>query len=367
MTTDRWHPLLDIPAFPGERYAVIADRLAGILKTRNDVVMIQAEAIVALEAAATSIIRPGMKAINIVTSPYGQWFGEWMRRAGGEVIDVTAIAACAIELGAVAAAISSHPDASVLSIVHAESASGICNPLPEIIALARTHGLLTIVDAVASVGGHDLDVDALGIDIAVIGPQKALAGPAGLSALSISANAWQAVGKPGGPANSILSLADLKLWIENGRGPLPGTTVPLEWHALDAALDRIEAEGLDAVIARHALAAEATRAGLEALGADVWSRADTGSNLVTTAKVPDGLAPEKLIASVAYLTQSLATGVGPGAETLVRISHTGQQARFDAVLAAICAYGTALQRAGKHADIAAASAAILALYGKDHL
>lgn len=364
MTFDRWNPLLDIPAFPGDRYAVIADRLAAILNTRNDVVLIQSEAIVALEAAATSIIRPGMKAINIVTSPYGLWFGEWMRRAGGEVIDVTAIAARAIEVETVADAITSHPDASVLSLVHAESASGICNPLPEIIALARTHGLLTVVDAVASVGGHDLDVDALGIDITVIGPQKALAGPAGLSALSISSDAWRQIRKPGGPSNSILSLSDLKSWIENGRGPLPGTTVPLEWHALDAALGRIEAEGIDAVIARHTLAAKATRAGIEALGVDVWTSAETGSNLVTSVKVPEALSAEKLLTTVTHLRQPLATGVGPGAENLVRIAHTGQQACFDVVSAAVSAYGLALQSSGKDADIDAAQAAILTVYGK---
>lgn len=365
MRPDRWTSLLDIPAFPGDRYAVIADRLAAAMKTRNDVVMVQAEAIVALEAAATSIMRPGVKAINIVTSPYGLWFGEWMRRAGGEVVDVTALAACPIHMDAVAAAIAAHPDAGVLSLVHAESASGICNPLPEIVAMARSHGLITIVDAVASIGGHDLDVDALGIDIAVIGPQKALAGPAGLSALSISQAAWQQIQKAGGPVNSILSLSDLKLWVDNGRQQLPGTVVNLEWHALDAALDRLEAEGMAAVIARHKLAAKATRAGLAALGMSSWAPEETASNLVTAVKVPDGLSPQTLISSVAHLGQPLATGVGPGAEKLIRISHTGQLARFDVVQSAVSAYGMALKTAGRDADVGAACAAIAECYAKD--
>lgn len=364
MSLDRWSPFLDIPAFPGDRYAVIADRLAAVMNTRNDVVIVQAEAVVALEAAATSIMRPGVKAINIVTSPYGRWFGEWMRRAGGEVIDVTAMTARAIGIDAVAAAIAAHPDASVLSLVHAESASGICNPLSEIVTMARAHGLITIVDAVASVGGHDLDVDALGIDIAVIGPQKALAGPAGLSALSISPTAWERIQTPGAPANSILSLSDLKLWIDNGRGPLAGTTVNLEWHALDAALDRLEAEGMDAVIARHKLAARATRAGLAALGTPVWATANTASNLVTAVEVPDGLSPETLIASVSHLGQPLATGVGPGAEKLIRLTHTGQLAHFDVVLGAVSACGMALRIAGHDVDLGTACAAIAECYSE---
>ena len=59
-------------------------------------------------------------------------------------------------------------------LVHAESAYGILNPLEATAALAKAHGALLVVDAVASVGGHALDMDALGIDVAVIGPQKAL-------------------------------------------------------------------------------------------------------------------------------------------------------------------------------------------------
>lgn len=362
MTSDRWTALLDIPPFPAERYASIASRLGAILQTRNDIAMVQAEAIVALEAAATSIMRPGMKAINIVTSPYGRWFGDWMRRAGGEVVDVTATPARAIEVEAVSAAIEAHPDASVLSMVHAESASGICNPLPEIMALARIHDLLTIVDAVASVGGHELDVDTLEIDIAVIGPQKALAGPAGLSALSISPAAWNLILAPGALKNSTLSLSDLKPWIDGGYGAPAGTAVPLEWHALDAALDRIKSEGLEEVITRHHRAASATRAGLAALGATCWADAGTGSNLVTTAELPDGISVDSLLAATAHFGQPLAAGVGPGAERLIRFTHTGQQARFETVTASISAFGHALKQSGHTVDIAAACTSVIDHY-----
>ncbi|MEB2843314.1 aminotransferase class V-fold PLP-dependent enzyme [Rhizobiales bacterium RZME27] len=362
MTTDHWSPLLDIPPFPAERYAITAARLGAILHTRNDIAIVQAEAVVALEAAATSIIRPGMKAINIVTSPYGSWFGNWMRLSGGEVIDVTASPARAIELDAVAETIETHPDATVLSLVHAESASGIGNPLAEIIHLARKRGLLTIVDAVASIGGHHLDVDTLGIDIAVIGPQKALAGPAGLSALSISPAAWDLIGRPGGPRNSILSLSDLKPWIDGGYGAPAGTAVPLEWHALHAALDRLEREGLDGVIARHQLAACATRAGLTAMGVSCWTDDRTNSNLVTTTELPPDIPVEVLLAEAIRLGQPLAAGVGPGAERLIRFTHTGQQARFDTVMALISTYGRSLEGLGHDVDIGSACSAVLDCY-----
>ena len=228
--------LLDVPPYPADRYGPLADRIKAVLATRNDVVFVQAEAILALEAAATSLGRPGLKALNVVTSPYGGYFGRWLQRAGAEVITVEAEAGRPIVVDAVEAALAAHPDVGLVAVVHAETSSGILNPLPQIAALARARNALLVVDAVASVGGHPLDVDGLGIDVCVIGAQKALAGPAGLSMLSVSARAWAAMQPQ--PAPSSLSLLDLKAsWLDTGRGVLPGMPSALEFWALDAALD----------------------------------------------------------------------------------------------------------------------------------
>lgn len=362
MSSDLWHPLHDTPAFPPGRYAAVADRIGRILKTRNDVLLIQAEAVVALEAAAASLAKPGLKAINIVTSMYGGWFGNWMRRSGTDVVDLRAEPAKPITAEAVEAALNANPDAKVLALVHAESASGIRNPLEEIVTLARDRGIVTVVDAVASVGGHALDVDQLGLDVAVIGPQKALAGPAGVSALSISSAAWKLISEDGGPRDSILSLIDQKAWLDGGRGALAGTTAPLEFFALEAALDRVEAEGMDQVVARHVRAARATRAGLAAMGARLWVDPTKGSNLVTAVMLPEGVRAESLL-SVTPLVMELSTGVGPGAEQLIRLNHTGRRARFDSVLGNVTAFGMGLRRSGVKADIAAAVDVISLHYG----
>lgn len=112
--------LLDPPPFPTSRVADLADRLASLFGVSGDLLLIQAEAVVALEAVATSIGRPAIKAINIVTSPYGAWFGGWMRKAGATVIDICATPARPIDLQAVADALAAHSDASLLAIVHAQ-------------------------------------------------------------------------------------------------------------------------------------------------------------------------------------------------------------------------------------------------------
>ena len=93
------------------------------------------------------------------------------------------------------------PAINLVALVHAESASGILNPLARDRATRRARGALVVVDAVASFGGHALDVDALGIDIAVIGPQKALGGSSGVSAISVSQRAWALIDRPDAPAS----------------------------------------------------------------------------------------------------------------------------------------------------------------------
>ncbi|MBX4862165.1 alanine--glyoxylate aminotransferase family protein [Rhizobium sophorae] len=359
-----WNPLHGVPSYPAERYAILADRIGGILRSRNDMLLVQAEAVVALEAAAVSLARPGLTALNIITSPYGGWFGQWLRRGGATVEDVVAEPGLPIEIEAVAKALDAGPHIKVLALVHAESASGILNPLPEILALARARNIVTVVDAVASVGGHQFDVGDLGIDIAVIGPQKALGGPAGLSAISVSRRAWDLILRDGAPRESILSLADLKNWIDGGRRSLPGTPAPLEFFALETALDRIEADGMENIVARHALAASATRAGLAALGAPAWVPAAKASNLMTAVPVPQTLEPAALIATAGQLGVELSEGVGTAPARLVRLNHTGPRAAFQTVLSNVVAYGAALRQSGHPADIAAASEAISAAYSR---
>ncbi|WP_337267204.1 pyridoxal-phosphate-dependent aminotransferase family protein [Oryzifoliimicrobium ureilyticus] len=366
MTTSSYLPLLNVPIFPSDRYRRLPERIGAILRTANPVLLIQAEAIVALEAVATSLAHEGLVALNIVTSPYGLWFGEWLARAGAEVINLTAKGGQPITAKAVSAALKHDPRIRLLSMVHAESASGISNPLREIIALARSRDIVTVVDAVASVGGHPLTVDEMGIDVAVIGPQKALGGPAGVSALSVSPAARAMAEEAGGPRDSVLSLRDQLDWYDKGRGMLPGTPAPLEFFALEAALDRIEEESLEGLINRHVTAGIAARAGVSALGLLPFVDAQNASNLVTAAPVPTGLSPVDVIEASRPLGIELSAGVGNVANKIVRINHTGPRAVFETVLATVVGYGAALRKLGWHTDLGAATEAVTKAYLPPH-
>lgn len=198
MPFDRWNARTTLPSSRPSASASSPTGSAGSQDAERYPAAPQTEAVAALEAVTASLARPGLKAINIVTSPFGAWFGGWLRRGGAEVVTSSAEPARPIDAKAVTAAFDAHPE-KVVIFCHAESANGVLNPLEEIAAAARARGIVTVVDAVASVGGHALDVDALGVDIAVIGPQKSLAGPAGVSALSVSPAAWSLITAEGGP------------------------------------------------------------------------------------------------------------------------------------------------------------------------
>ncbi|MDD2869207.1 aminotransferase class V-fold PLP-dependent enzyme [Neomegalonema sp.] len=350
-----WSTPPDPPPFPASGYADLAESFARILNTTNDLLLIQGEAMVALEAAAASLGAPGRRALNLVTSLYGRWFGAWLRRAGVEVVDLLAEPGKPLAAELVEEALK-RGRFDILVVVHAESASGILNPLEAVAALAKAHGALLVVDAVASVGGHELDLTALGADLVAVGPQKALGGQAGVSALAVSPAAWAKIA-PSGEAPSILSLADQRaLWLEQGRGALPGTPSALEFHALAGSLARVEAEGLAALRDRHRRAASAARAGVLALTGRAWVPPAQASNLVTAAALPEGISVAALLA-VAPPEHALTAGVGPGAERLIRLNHTGPRARLETVLEDLAALAHGLRALGLPADAGAALAA----------
>jgi aspartate aminotransferase-like enzyme len=359
-----FNPLLNPPAFPADRYAPLADRLKRLLGTRNDLVFVQAEAILALEAAATSLARPGLRAVNIVTSPYGGYFGQWLERGGATVTEIKAEAGQPIAVETVRTRLEALDRVDLVAVVHAETSSGIVNPLAEIAALAKARGALVVVDAVASFCGHRLDVDALGIDLCVAGPQKALSGPAGLSMVTVSPAAWAAVAEANAPSPSNLALLELKRnWLDAGRGAVPGMPSALEFWALDAAVSAVEAEGLAARIARHEQARNASLAALRAAGLMPWvGEAQKASNLATAAPVPSGIDADGLIALSAELGVTLTPGFGEVRGKLVRLDHTGARAGFAPVLANVVAYTTVLRRLGHAAEIGAAAAAVAETY-----
>ncbi|SDP44888.1 aspartate aminotransferase [Nakamurella panacisegetis] len=346
MTT---HPtpasLLDLEVVGPSGVVAAEAALANLLGTTHDVLLVQAEAIVALEATAKGLGRPGVRALNVVTGPYGALFGRWLAATGAAVTTLEVPFHRAVTAADVAAVLASDRF-DLVALVHAEAATGSANPLDEIAPLVVANGALLVVDAVASIGGHPVTPDEWGADVVVIGAQKALAGPAGVSALSISPRAWAAMaGNPGAPRESILSLLDLRDgWLRSDRAALLGTPSSLETTALNQALARVEQEGLGSVISRHRAAAAASRAGLRQLGLTPWIADDHAAATVVTTFAGTGSIADLVTAARAAGARFVTAAPGVLASTTGRINHTGRAADLDTVLDELRALGDTLGR-----------------------
>jgi aspartate aminotransferase-like enzyme len=322
-----------------EEFNTLTGGLSRLLSTREVPVIIPGEAVLGIEAVAAGISAPGRKILNLVTGPYGTLFGKWLRRGGAEVQELRSSFDEVMRLEDVAAAIDRY-NPQVLAFVQTEAVTGGANPAKEILELAGRTNIITVLDAVSAIGAEPVITDAWGIDFVIIGPQKAIAGPNGISTVGISERGWAFLeSNPQAPRNSILSLLDLR---SSGRASfqVPPHIPTLEARALIEALGLVEAEGLENLNRRHHRASESAVAGIKALGLEPWQRDPKGyAPLVTTVRMPrDGSADIETPLGI------VAPGDGELCHKLLRINHFGHNACREAVEDAIAALGTLSRR-----------------------
>ncbi|MFC1992129.1 pyridoxal-phosphate-dependent aminotransferase family protein, partial [Chloroflexota bacterium] len=197
---------------------------------------------------------------------FGDRMVEIARRCGARVVPITAEWGQIIEPEAIEDALKAEKQVKLLALVHAETSTGILQPLIEASQLAKQHDALFLVDAVTSLGGHELAVDDWGIDICYSGTQKCLSCPPGLAPLTVNERALSTLQDRKHPINSwYLDLSLLSTYWDSSR--FYHHTAPISMvYALHEALTLISDEGLEARIQRHLKHGSALQAGLEAMG-----------------------------------------------------------------------------------------------------
>jgi len=349
-----------------ERFIALERKLAGLLQTRNDIVLMQGEAVLVLEAAARGLTGPGTRWLNLVSGPYADWFGDWLRSAGGEVVTYAVPYDEAIDPAEVERLLREDGGIDAVAVVHCETPSGMTNPLEEIAAAAREHGALVLGDTVATFASSPLPVDAWDLDVCVVAPHKCLGATPGVSIVSVSSAAWERMAaNPSAPRGSFLSLLDWKTrWIDAGRTHLLHAASVSEVVALDTAVDElIELGGVEASIARHRRAGAATRAGVKALGLELWARDERHAADCTTAvRCPAGLTPSAVVAHVRERQDvMLSLGRGVLEDEIICLGHMGIAARAPYPQIAVTALGQGLADLGVSVDVGAGAAAVAAL------
>jgi pyridoxamine--pyruvate transaminase len=351
-----------------EHFARTTEMMQQVFGTSYDVVLLQAEAIAGIEAAAASTIEPRTKVLNLVSGVFGKFFEDYIRRYGGEPISLEVPYNAAIDPEDVRRVLTMDPEISVVSVVHSETPSGTINPVGEICRIAKEHGAITIVDTVSGLGSEPIVPEQDGVDIAIAGPQKCLSGVPGLSMMSISPDAWERMEKMRTPLRgSFLSLLDWKsTWIENRRFPYTPSVSTM--YALEATLEQALHEGIDNMIARHQVSATATRAAVKALGLELWAESEevAGGNC-TAVRVPEGIEDAALRETMrSRYGVMISGGYASLTGKLFRLGHMGLSAHPTTVIAQIGILERALADLGYPVQFGAGvGASIAALDGWD--
>ncbi len=349
------------PAFQAF-YEATALKAQKALKTPDVPVILQGEPVLGLEAAAASLIAADDVVLNLASGVYGKGFGYWAKRYCKELVEIEVPYNEAIDPASVEKAFAARPDIKVVAVCHHDTPSGTINPIDAIGAIVAKHDAYLLVDAVSSFGGMDVDPVASSSDIFVTGPNKCLGCPPGLTLMGVSARAWEKMkANPAAPRASMLSILD---WENAWRAdqPFPFTPSVSEMYALDAALDLYLGEGPEVVWARHAATAAACRAGVKAMGLELWAAREAIASPTTTAvKVPAGVDEPALRSAMRdRYGVTVSSGRGETLGRLIRIGHMGPTAQPMYAVIALSALGGALNALGHTVDVGAGVAAAMA-------
>ncbi|MBT1167281.1 pyridoxal-phosphate-dependent aminotransferase family protein [Bifidobacterium simiarum] len=345
----------------------VSDDLSKLFKTANRVLPVEGESILGLEMAAANLVEPGDVCINLASGYYGAGYAKVLRGYGGDVVDVTVPYDTSVSISSVRQALDRHPEAKVLAFVHSETPSASENPMEEICRECRRRGVLTIVDSVSGVGGSTVRFDDWGCDVVVTGTQKCLGSTPGMSLVAVSDRAWERAERvthdTGRYERSYLSFLPWRQWVDHDYVPY---TPPISAiYGIKAALDIIDDEGgVDETVRRHERAARAMRAGVRAMGLDLWVDADEHmANSVTAIRLPDDVEDGRLrgLMDERYGLH-VSGGLGEEAGRLIRIGHMGYTASAQKVVAALGVLGSAMIDLGHPVDVTEGLAAANAVF-----
>ena len=314
----------DVQAQFSPFYRDVLDKLGSVYDTDDDVLVLSGEGMVGLEASVASLVEKGDEVLCLANGLFGEGFADLVEMHGGEAVVHHAPRGSGFDSDAVKSVVEDH-DFAAATMVHCETPTGLLNDLGEVLEILQDAGVLTVVDAVSSLGGTPVPTES--IDVCLGASQKCFSSPPGLTTLSVSDRAWENV-EATEQDTFYTSLAPWRDADIPGDEPphLPYTHSVSNLYALDASLDRLLDEGLDSVYNRHEAVADYCRERGRDLGLEpVPEREALASPTVTAFRV-DGRAGDLRDRLEADRGVVVATGLGEMAGDVLRVGHMGYNA-----------------------------------------
>ena len=311
-----------------------------------------------MEAMVANLVGDGTKVLVVVTGYFGERLAEICRRYGADVRRVEGEWGRAIDPQAVKTALAAGKT-DLVACVHAETSTGVLNPVKELAVLAHEHGALILVDAVTSLGGHPVDVGGWGLDAVYSCTQKCVGAPSGMAPI-----AWT----PAAQARKVacrsfyLDLALLEdYWVRRKYHHTLSSTMI---YALREALLAVEEEGLEARWARHERHHLALARGLAAIGVDLLPPERERLWTLNAVRVPAGIdeatVRQRLLRE---FNMEIGAGLGPLAGRIWRVGLMGASSTPALLVLFLGALEHILQALGHKSEGGAAATALDALAG----
>ena len=333
-------------------------RLREVCRTEHDVLLFTASGTGAFESTIVNLVSLGERVLCVTAGAFGD---RWIALAGAFGAEVHELryewgeTPRAEDVGARLA----ETGAEVVFVVHSETSTGVVADIRAIAQAAGDAGALTVVDAISSLGAVPLETDAWGLDVVVAGSQKALMTPPGLSLTTVSPTAWERSARTSTPR---FYFDWARLHAALGSGSTPFTPAVSLVVALDAALELLLDEGLEAAFARHAALGRACREGAKAMGLELFSPDEERSAVVTAILTTDGVDARELVLALRDRFGITVAGAhGELGSRMFRIGHIGYYDVFD-ITTALAAVEVLLAERGAEIERGAAVARALEAY-----
>jgi aspartate aminotransferase-like enzyme len=306
-----------------EFQTVLAKVTAGLMhlfQTKQPVLTLTASGSAGMEAALVNLARPGETVAVLNAGKFGERWHGIARAYGLGVVELTKSWGSAFTAKEVGTFLEDEGrEAGLVFVTQSETSTGTLHDLEGIAKAARKRGKQVVADVVTSVGIHPVEFDRWGLAAAVCGSQKGLMLPPGLAFVVLSPAGWERVQGDSLP-RFYLDLERARASILKNSTPFtPGVPLVL---GLQESLKLIEAEGMEAVFARHARHARACRAAVKALGLELFS--ERPSNGLTAVRVPEGREGQDVVTALREKHgMRIAGGQEPMKGKLFRLGHMG--------------------------------------------
>lgn len=323
-------------------FGEVNEGLKYVFQTKNEILTFAASGTGAMQASVVNLLSPSDKAVVVKGGKFGERWAEICQSFGIEVVGVDVEWGDSVEPKAISEILKTDDEKiKAIFTTLCETSTGAITDIKAIGKIVSESKAVLVADAISALGGVGLQTDNWGVDIVVAGSQKGLMIPPGLSFVSISNKAWKLIESSRSP-RYYFDFREYKKFLNKTDTPFtPAVSLII---ALNQALKIIQKEGLENVLKRHRLLAEATRKAIKALGLKLF--ATHPSDILTAVKAPDNINGQDI---VKLMRESFGVTIAGGQSKLkgkiFRIAHMGYIDKFD-IITAISALEMALFKLG---------------------